>query len=58
MEAVHLDFFHSALLVILELSALSPAAGNFPVFLFPMAMMGRGENRGSDGAEKRERGRH
>ena len=40
MEAVHLDFFHSALLVVLEPSALSPAAGRFPVFLFPMAMMG------------------
>ena len=57
MEAVHLDFFHSALLVALEPSALSPAAGRFLVFLFPMATMERGENRGSDGAGKRERGR-
>ena len=57
MEVVHLDFFHSALLVALEPSALSQATGHFPMFLFPMATTERGENRGSDGAEKREHGR-
>ena len=57
MEAVHLDFFHSTLLVVLAPSALSPAAGRFPVFLFPMATTERRENRALHGAEKRERGR-
>ena len=57
METVHLDLFHSALLGAFELSALSPAAVRFPVFLFPMVMMRDSENRGSDGAKKREHGR-
>ena len=55
MGAVHLDFFHSALLVVLELSALSPAAARFPAFLLPMATREDGESRDSYGVERQER---
>ena len=54
MGAVHLDFFHSALLATLEPSALSPAAARFPGFLFPMATGKDGESKDSDGIERQE----